>query len=513
MSRIGKLFGSLARKSDLAPSLNREGYPAWERPLEEQYLQTLLTNSMGNSFYVSQKELLAEASLIHDQMVARDPQFAATALAYARVRGFMRAQPVFGLAKLAQIKEPHLEAAFGSVILTPNDLSDFTTVVKLLRSSEGGRRLKRLGARWLLEKINEYWVIKYGSHNSDGREGGYSLRDLFRVYHPRAGERLPLIDYLLGKAADLSKLPQIAALERLKRAVSDEERAAAVSDGKLPHEVVTPFAHGRAVWTALVPQLPLFALLRHLATLERHGVADFARATVEAKLQNPKIVGSSKILPFRFLEAERHVQTPWIKDALRDALELAFANVPAIEGKTAVLLDRSGSMGQYLQTAAIFAVSLLKRSERSDGNVDGRLLLFDDKLEELAVSKRDSGLTQVMSVTARANRVVQTDTALPMKQLLADRDPVDNLVLITDEQQNVGAPFVDVLDEYRRQVKADVRVFILDVAPYRNAITAQDPFSYYVYGWPCGSGEPLSFISMVSRGFGSMVEAVRSGIH
>src|SRR5439155_24317738 len=248
-----------------------------------------------------------------------------------------------------------------------------------------------------------------------------------RVYHPKSGERLPLVNYLLGKATDLASLPQIAALERLKNAVSDDERVAAIDQGRLPHEVVTPFARSRAVWAALAPQLPVFALLRHLATLERHGVAELARPVVEGKLQNGKVIGASKILPFRFVEAERHVKTPWIKDALRDALELSFANVPRIAGRTAVLLDRSGSMSRYVQTAALFAVSLLKKG-------DGRLLLFDDKLEELSVSRRDSVLTQAQKVTALGG----TDTALPMKQLLADRDAADNIVLITDEQQNLG---------------------------------------------------------------------------
>ena len=53
MSRIGKLFGTLARRSAHAPAVNRDGYPAWERPLEEQYLQTLLTNTLGQTFYAS----------------------------------------------------------------------------------------------------------------------------------------------------------------------------------------------------------------------------------------------------------------------------------------------------------------------------------------------------------------------------------------------------------------------------------------------------------------------------
>ncbi len=482
MSRIGRLFGSLTRQS--APALSVRG----GAPLEEQYLQALLTNTLGNTFYLSQRELLAEAALLHDQMVARDPRFAASALAYTRLRGLVRAQPVFGLAKLASVKPPHLEAAFGSVVLTPHDLSDFTSVVKLLRASEGGRRLKRLGAEWLLEKLDEPWVMKYGS----GRDG-YSLRDLFRIYHPKAGARLPLIDYLLGKAADLSRLPQIAALERLKRAHSDEERAAAIREARLPHEVVTPFARGKAVWSALVPQLPMVALLRHLATLERQGATERARSAVESRLQNEKLVAHSKILPFRFLEAERQARAPWLKEALRAALELSCANVPAIQGSTAVLLDRSGS---NVRTAAMLAVSLLKKAE-------GRLLVFDDRLDELAVSKEASLLAQAMRVTGRAARCA--DAALPMKQLLSDRQPVDNLVLITDEPQTL---FREVLDEYRRKVKADVRVFILAPAGH-----APDPLSWLIYGWSGNEERALTVLSMVSRGFGDLVEAIRSGIN
>ena len=61
----------------------------------------------------------------------------------------------------------------------------------------------------------------------------------------------------------------------------------------------------------------------------------------------------------------------------------------------------------------------------------------------IAVSARDSVLTQAQRITARGG----TDTALPMQQLLHERHAVDNIVLITDEQQNLGCRFVEVLDE------------------------------------------------------------------
>ena len=183
----------------------------------------------------------------------------------------------------------------------------------------------------------------------------------------------------------------MAALERLKTASSDAERVAAITEGRLPHEVVTPFARSAAVWAAMVPQLPILALLAQ-SRRRSSGTAcsSGARALVERKLGRTARSSAAR-RSCRSVSSRPSVtsQTPWLKDALRDALELAFDNVPELEGRTAVLLDRSGSMQSYLQTAAIFAVSLLKKAK-----LDGRLLLFDDRVEEMAVSLRDSVLTQ-----------------------------------------------------------------------------------------------------------------------
>jgi 60 kDa SS-A/Ro ribonucleoprotein len=53
-----------------------------------------------------------------------------------------------------------------------------------------------------------------------------------------------------------------------------------------------------------------------------------------------------------------------------------------------------------------------------------------------------------------------------------------------------------------------LKVFIVDVGPYRDAITPNDKNTWYVYGW---SDQALSFISMAARGFGSMIEQIEKG--
>src|SRR5437868_2173971 len=98
-----RLFDKLFPKktvSETAPDTNREGYPAWRRPLEEQFLQAVTTNTMGGAFYADRKTLLQESMELHDKMLIADSRLTADILVYARNQGFLRAQPVMGLARL-----------------------------------------------------------------------------------------------------------------------------------------------------------------------------------------------------------------------------------------------------------------------------------------------------------------------------------------------------------------------------------------------------------------------------
>lgn len=518
MSRAVQTFGRPVRRSQQAPITTRDpaAYPSWQRPLPERYIQTLVTNTFGNTFYVSAKDLLAESEQIHGEMLAADPIFAAKALAYARNHGYMRTQPIYGLVRLLETNGELFESVFPQVIRTPNDLRDFTVMLMARRraagkKSVGGRRIKRTVGQWIASRMSEYWAVKYGSEG----KVGFALRDMLRVYHPETSQRSPLLDWIMGERKmnvdgksvvytpptdDLKALPQVAAFERLKAAKTDAEKIEAIIAGRLPHEVASSFAGKSAtVWKAIAGQMPIFAMLRHLATLERHGVMDAVEKIVVQKLTDKATVQRSKILPFRFATALEHVQSAKVRDALRDAVDIAFENVPALDGRTAVFLDISGSMGGYIRTAALFAVCLMRKAD-----LNGRVLLFDTMLEEFKVSKRDSMLSQAAKVEVRGG----TNTALPMQYLLKERDKVDQIILVTDEQQNNGSPFIDVLDEYRRKVNKNVKTFVVDVAPYQTALTPNDPNTWYMFGW---SDVVLKFIAQATKGWGTMVEAIKSG--
>jgi 60 kDa SS-A/Ro ribonucleoprotein len=591
MSKMTSVFGTKPTKkprtarSTARSITNAAGAPAFALEKETEYLKTLLTNVLGQTFYVSEEDNVGKTLALHEEMVKLDPEFVSKALPYARNKGYMRSQPVLGLATLAaeEGKNPtpnsiagtekaistarkalktarealsenfeaigaakadgdsileslltqerselwekvntaseelavaradrasagssYFERAVNGVINIPTDLFDFMAVLKSKKGGEGGRLIKRVIGDWLRDNLDEYKVIKYGSE----KKGNYSLKDIFKTVHPK-GMNEELVKYILDdpkNPADLTKLPQIKAFEDLKKAKTYTEKATAIKEGRLPHEVVTPFiGSDNELWLVLGAQMPIMAFMRNLATLERHGV--IAKPEIRAhaeKVFSKESVQRSKIFPFRFIEAQKHISDSWMKKKLEGCVEHAFENIPELEGRVAVFLDRSGSMGggagSRMQIGALYAVSLMRKV----GTGNGRFLLFDDRLDEITVSDKKSVMGQVEAIHSRGS----TSTELPMRKLLNERDKVDTIILIGDEQQNAGYPFVDVFDQYKREVNPNVKLFLINVAHYGGSVMPfGDKNVFHIAGW---SEKVLNFIALASKGFDSMAEAIRN---
>lgn len=117
-------------------------------------------------------------------------------------------------------------------------------------------------------------------------------------------------------------------------------------------------------------------------------------------------------------------------------------------------------------------------------------------------SRKDSILTQAAQIYARGG----TDTGAPVRKLIREGKKVDQIVMITDEQQNSGSPFYEELKRYRSKVNRDVKAFIIDITPYRHAmVPALDPHTYYIYGW---SDTVLSYIAQTVQGYSGLTEQV-----
>ncbi|MET3291897.1 UNVERIFIED_CONTAM: 60 kDa SS-A/Ro ribonucleoprotein [Brevibacillus sp. OAP136] len=487
------LFNSMQQ----ADHRNIDGFPAYARTAEEQYVQTLLTNTLQSVFYANQTELLATANQLHHLMAEQNPQFMARALVFARNVGFMRLQPLYGLAVLSTHRPDLFAQIFLDVVKIPSDLADFLTILQGMGRGEGGRAVKRQINRFL-SGVSEYWALKY-----NGRGRGYSLGDAIATAHPKPADlkQQALFRYLRGHEANLAVIPQVEALERLKRATTEAEQIHWIETGKLPYEVVTgAIKPTRAVWEALLYQMPTFALLRHLNTLARAGV--FANekhlAYAVGRLTDRESLQKAKILPFRFVKAFQQVEEPRLRDALRLAVELTFDNLPELGENTAIFLDISGSMnGEYLQIGSVFALGLYKKTK---GN--SLFWLFDTQALDAKPSRYDSIMSQAERIHTRGG----TDTGAPVRKLLREKKKVDHIIIVTDEQQNTGSPFYRDLQTYRKKINPHTQAFIVDIAPYHHAmVPPQDRQTHYIYGW---SDTVLPYIAQTMQGYGSMVEQI-----
>ncbi|WP_327737675.1 TROVE domain-containing protein [Streptomyces nojiriensis] len=185
-----------------------------------------------------------------------------------------------------------------------------------------------------------------------------------------------------------------------------------------------------AAWEAVIPSMGAMALLRNLRNFDRAGVSDAVAAQVAARISDPEVVARSRQFPFRYLAAYQHAPSLRWSYPLEQALGHSLANVPALPGRTLVLVDRSGSMWSPLSdrselnradAAAIFGTALALRAERAD------LVQFGTTSEAVRCDRGES----VLKVLERFGDLGGTYTAKAVKE---HYDGHDRVLIVTDEQ-------------------------------------------------------------------------------
>jgi 60 kDa SS-A/Ro ribonucleoprotein len=522
-----------------ATARNYEGFPTFYRSPEEQALQVLTTGVFENTFYADAAALEQEALAVVRQLAAKDVALLAKMVVYARTEGLLRSVPLAALTVLSQADSALFAQAFPHVVRTPNDLKDFVTLARKGGLRAGlGRAVKRAVNAWL-NGLTEYHAVKYGS-----RAGDVTLRDVLRLTHPQPKDARAdtlfhyLVNGLTPENAERVResLPQVWAFEQLKRADDRAEQRRLIAEGRLPYEaVVGAVAPDAALWAELMRQMPLMALLRHVNTLQRAGALeerDNARYVAD-RLSDWEAVAKSLVLPFRFFIAHRSLSDDaprMIREAVEEALEFSFANVPALPGRVCIAPDVSGSMGmgmvsgrgktRYIDIAAIFAAACLKKSQ------DALVLPFEHRVVDVRLSARDTLMTTADRLAAVGGG--GTAVGAPISWLLAKKTKVDVFIGITDNedwcygwdgrtlsqfytppaQRGEEHGFLNAWRKYKQTVAPDAKAFLLTIAPYRHAVAPQtEPDVWFLYGW---SDAVLPFIARTLQGAQTQMDAVRA---
>lgn len=316
-----------------------------------------------------------------------------------------------------------------------------------------GRGLKRAVANWYLNKTPDnlaYQVIKYQQRD------GWSNRDLLRLSHPKSEELNSVFKWIVKGEVDSNCPSLIIGIEEAKKATSEKDIIAIIKNFKLPWEAVpTNFLGSANVWRALLPNLPMTALLRNLGRLTSNGLLKpLSKETsfVCDKLINDDLIKKARIHPLSVLVALKTYSsgrglrgslswncTSQIIDSLNEMYYKSFQHVEPT-GKNILLgVDVSGSMS-YGAIAGMSitpcegAAAMAMVTARTEKNY--HIMGFCHEFVDLGISSKDSLNDAVRK--AQKNNFGRTNCALPMLWALQNNIDVDTFVVLTDSETWFG---------------------------------------------------------------------------
>ncbi len=395
-----------------------------------------------------------------------------------------------------------------------------------------GRALKRAIANWYncrpVEKI-AFQTVKYKDRN------GWNHRSLLKLAHPKTEEDTPrdkLYQKIIYKKAVLDSntpgLEQYAAALRASKETNGQVLVRLIKEHKLPHEVINRQMLGRKdVWQALIPNMPVGAVIRNLGRMTSLGVLDSHTAEVKkvTEILSEENIQRARIHPITLLSAFKAYtegqgfkgSTKWtpvqrVIDALDAAFYYSFKNVRTSNKRILMGVDISASMfgakvigNPQLNAATVAAaMTLITLQTEPDAIIKGftaspdydywsrNKANNDDGFIDLKISPRqrlDQILAYMQTLTMGA-----TDCSLPMRWALKNKVPVDAFIIYTDnETWHGGEHPVQALERYRNKMGIPAKFIVAATSATSTAISdSEDAGTLEVCGFDSAAPQLIS---------------------
>ncbi|RPF32589.1 TROVE domain-containing protein [Streptomyces sp. TLI_185] len=415
------------------------------------------------------------------QLAVEDPTWTAALLGWLRGEGNLRTASLVGAAEYVKARldagatdGPSNRQVVASVLQRPDEpgelLAYWTTMY--------GRSVPKPVKRGIADAVRRLYsgksLLKY-----DTASKGYRFGDILNLVHAAPDPDRPWQGELFQYALDRRHNPdsavppasnRVLTAHRELMALPVAERRAVVTSRRgaerlaaagMTWEALAGWLQGpmdKAAWEAVIPSMGVMALVRNLRNFDQAGVSDKVAAQVAARISDPAEVARSRQFPFRYLAAYQHAPSLRWSYPLEQALGHSLANVPALPGRTLVLVDRSGSMWAPLSdrselnradAAAIFGTALALRAQDAD------LVEFGTTSRRLSFEAGES----VLKVLGRFGDLGGTDTTSAVRAHYRGQDRV---LIVTDEQYTYSRH-----GDPTEQVPAHVPVYTWNLAGYR----------------------------------------------
>ncbi|MBB6349455.1 hypothetical protein FHU36_006000 [Nonomuraea muscovyensis] len=468
-------------KSAATPSgRTHEGAPGYSRDAKGELFLLAVANMAGeNTFYEKAGDRDERFRALAHEVAVEDGEWLARFLPWLRSEANMRSAPV--VAALEAVKArlgAGMQGLNRQLVDSVLQRADEPGEALAYWTSTYGRAIPKPVKRGVADAVQRLYtersLLKYDTDTK-----GYRFGDVIDIVHPSPDPARrwqgDLFQHALDRRHNRDKeipatLSTLIQRERLMALPVDQRREVLARPdvrelltlAGITWEALAGWLQGpmdAAAWEAVIPSMGLMALTRNLRNFDQAGVSDEVAAPVAARLADAEEVRRSKQFPFRFLAAYKHAPSLRWAYPLEQALGHSLANVPALTGRTLILVDRSGSMFDGVSarsglnradSAAVFGVALAMRAESAD------LVEFGTSSRPVSYSAGDS----VLRVVERFGNLGGTDTAEAVRAHYRSHDRV---VIVTDEQAWAGNHGADPT----RQVSLNVPVYTWNLAGYQ----------------------------------------------
>jgi 60 kDa SS-A/Ro ribonucleoprotein len=497
-----QLFQSFrGRQVAQADAANEAGGAAYRRSPEAALALYAATSCLNNTFYADAQEQLDRVLAMCD---AVEPAFVARTALYARKHAHMKDMPALLAAYLACRDGALLEQIFDRVIDNGRMLRNF---VQILRSGALGR--KSLGSR--PKRLVQQWLTRASTEQLLSAAVGErpSLGDIVRMVHPQPQDeaREALYAWLIGKPYRAEALP--AKLQTYEAFKADPRGE--VPD--LPFPYLTAMPLNARQWKAIAARSSWQATRMNLNTFLRKGVFEDASMLkqVAARLRKREVIEHARVFPYQLMVAYRAAAGSMpdaITEALQDAMEVATASVPALDGEVVLAIDVSGSMqspvtgyrrgatsvATCVDVAALIAACFRRRHRNT------RIVPFAEKVREIRLNPRDSVMSQAQEIA----RMVGGGTCVsaPLAMLNHERAAPDLVVIVSDNQSWVDTRQGGGTETMRQWAalkarRPNARLVCIDLQPYATSQAQEAPDVFHVGGF---SDAVFELVAAIAKG-------------
>ncbi len=411
--------------------------------------------TMLNTFLMTPHGQLDIVKNLHQEMVKNDPIFYGHLAAWYHKKGEVRDhKEIFTCHLLTSTIAEHREGGC-ALLLTfpPYQIARIMDYCK--KSLKKFPKIARTAVIQYLRKreSDEKWF------DSSVIRGRNAMKHLYASLRIKPSERAQKILFENDPPEDSS----LYALKVLAKTEDPTVQARIIFEHKVPYPIavgaikkITP-----SLMISLINSMSGQELINNMASLKKRGAFDNPdiKAMIEEKLEDAK--KDSKVSTMKARVASK--AAPGLSKEFKDTLEKVSLDKAkekgAIKRPLAIFVDKSGSMEQAIEVGKSVATMCSAITES-----DLFVYAFDNMAFPVTAKGKDMAAWEKAFKNIKANGC--TSIGVPLEIMRRKKERVEQIIVITDEDENTSPFFVDAYKKYSAELFTYPTVVIVKVGRY-----------------------------------------------